>query len=94
LDSNGAEQHSDDELEPTIAAILEQLWEASHEPAGKMWSLAKLSKRARIPMSTMRRTLSRLEVAGLVDVEISNDGTGVAALNVAGLELCRALFSA
>jgi hypothetical protein len=42
----------------------------------------------------MRRTLSRLEVAGLVDVEISNDGTGVAALNVAGLELCRALFSA
>lgn len=94
MDSNGAGQFNDDELEPTIAAVLEQLWEASHEPAGKTWSLAKLSKRVGIPMSTLRRNFTQLEMAGVVDVEIRDDGTGSAALNAAGLALCEALFGA
>jgi DNA-binding IclR family transcriptional regulator len=94
LDSNGAGRRNDDELKPAIAAVLEQLWEASREPAGKTWSLAKLSKRARIPMSALRRNLTQLEVQNFVDVEIHDDGTGSAALNVAGLELCGVLFGA
>jgi DNA-binding IclR family transcriptional regulator len=92
LDSNGASQRGADELDPVIATVLLQLWEASQDPAGKSWSLAKLSKRAQVPMSTLRRGLTQLDAAGLVDVVSREDGTGAAALNVAGWEFCAALF--
>jgi DNA-binding IclR family transcriptional regulator len=92
VDSNGASQHDNDELDPLIAGILLNLWEASREPAGKSWSLAKLSKRTQIPMSGLRRTLTQLEAAGLVCVTMHDDGTGTAALSAEGLKLGAALF--
>jgi hypothetical protein len=45
-------------------------------------------------MSTLRRNLTSLKAAGIVDVEIRADGTGSATLNVAGLEFCETLFGA
>jgi DNA-binding IclR family transcriptional regulator len=92
VDTNGASQHDNDELDPLIAHILLSLWEASHEPAGKSWSLAKLSKRTQMPMSGLRRTLTQLEAAGLVCVTMRDDGSGTAALTAEGLELGAALF--
>jgi DNA-binding IclR family transcriptional regulator len=92
VESNGASPSNNDELDPVIANVLLRLWEASSNPAGKSWSLAKLSKRTQMPMSGLRRTLTQLEAAGLVDVAMHDDGTGTAALSAAGLELGAALF--
>jgi DNA-binding IclR family transcriptional regulator len=92
VDSNGASQPGNDELDPVIASILLNLWESSREAAGKSWSLAKLSKRTQLPMSGLRRTLTQLEAAGLVRVTMHDDGTGTAELTAEGLELSEALF--
>jgi DNA-binding IclR family transcriptional regulator len=92
VDSNGASQNDSDELDPLIATLLLNLWEASREPANKSWSLAKLSKRTQMPMSGLRRTLTQLEAAGLVSVSMHEDGTGTAALTAEGLDLSAALF--
>jgi DNA-binding IclR family transcriptional regulator len=92
MDSNGTPQHDNDELDPLIATLLLNLWEASRDPANKPWSLAKLSKRTQMPMSGLRRTLTQLEASGLVVVTMHEDGTGTAALSVEGLELSAALF--
>jgi DNA-binding IclR family transcriptional regulator len=92
MDSNGAPQHDNDELDPLIATLLLNLWEASRDRANKPWSLAKLSKRTQMPMSGLRRTLTQLEASGLVVVTMHEDGTGTAALTADGLELSAALF--
>ena len=92
MDTSAASPRGGDELDPVIATVLVQLWEASHDPLGKSWSLAKLSKRAQVPMSTLRRGLTQLDAAGFVDVVIREDGTGTAALNAAGRALCAELF--
>ena len=84
----------DGELDPLIAGILFQLWGASREEAGKPWSLARLSKRAEVPMSTLRRYLTQLEAAGLVRVTMDEQGRGSAGLLDEGLALCAALFEA
>jgi len=59
-----------------------------------MWSLAKLSKQAAVPMSSLRRRLAALTGAALVTTALDEDGTGSAALTEAGAGLCAELFGA
>jgi hypothetical protein len=92
--SDEALQQNSDEPDPVLVTVLIKLWEASHDPAGKRWSLAKLSKRTEVAMSALLRVLTELRLAGLVDVDMQEDGRGFASLNVAGLETCAALFDA
>jgi hypothetical protein len=75
-----------------LAAVLAELWQARSESPDKPWSLAKLSKRLQFPMSTLRRLLTDLTVAELVEVEVRPDGTGNAVLTDAGAALCSDLF--
>ena len=94
---NGSDnENGDDEggLDPAIAALLMQLHEASQTAPAKAWSLAKLSKRSALPMSTLRRLLVQLEAAGLVEMTIADDGTGSAGLTDEGRHLCAELFGA
>ncbi|WP_246794259.1 ArsR family transcriptional regulator [Burkholderia perseverans] len=81
-------------LDPTIAAVLRQLRDALIETPGRAWSLAKLSKRSQVPMSTLRRTLTQLDAAGLTATELGEDGIGHAVLTQEGVALCEALFGA
>jgi hypothetical protein len=75
-----------------LAVVLAELSQARSESPQKPWSLAKLSKRAQLPMSTLRRLLTELTAAELVEVELRPDGTGSAALTEAGIALCADLF--
>lgn len=54
-------------------------------------SLARISKRAGLPMSTLRRILTALEDAGIVSVTLSEDGRGSAALTEQGRGLAASL---
>lgn len=92
MDSNETQPPAEGELDPLIAGILFQLWGASREEAGKPWSLARLSKRAAVPMSTLHRYLTQLEAAGLVRVELDELGRGNASLLDEGMGLCAVLF--
>ena len=83
---------ADEQIDPVVLSLLEQLWEAAHNAPGRPWSLAKLSKRTAISMSTLRRHLNLLDGAGLAQLTLHEDGTGCAALTVAGKELCGGLF--
>ncbi|MCM2552123.1 ArsR family transcriptional regulator [Burkholderia glumae] len=87
---------ADDEggLDPTVAAVLQQLREALAETPGRAWSLAKLGKRSQVPMSTLRRTLTQLDAAGLTATELGEDGSGHAVLTQEGVALCEVLFGA
>ena len=91
-DRHGESAGNDGELDPALAQLLMLLWEAARTSPDKPWSLAKLSKRAELAMSTLRRHLTQLESAGVVDVEIDEDGRGSATLTAEGRELCDALF--
>ncbi|QCP54783.1 transcriptional regulator [Trinickia violacea] len=71
-----------------------QLHDASRTTPAKAWSLAKLSKRSALPMSTLRRLLVQLEAAGLVEMTLADDGTGSAGLTGEGRHLCAELFGA
>ncbi|WP_233235190.1 helix-turn-helix domain-containing protein [Bordetella sp. LUAb4] len=73
-----AENPGSDNLDPALAALLQAFWDTHQEAPGKRLSLARLSKRADLPMSTLRRTLTQLEDGGLVTVSIDEDGTGSA----------------
>lgn len=88
-----ADTTSQDELDPVKVTILRHLWEAAQESDGKSWSLAKLSKRSCIPMSTLRRNLSEFEDAGIVEMTTHEDGRIFAALNATGIEIFPTLFS-
>jgi DNA-binding IclR family transcriptional regulator len=76
--------------EDTLAALLSALWQATVAQDGRTWSLAKLSKRAGLPMSVMRRHLGALVAAGLATMTLNEDGTGSAALSAAGMQMCEA----
>ncbi|WP_083615515.1 hypothetical protein [Paraburkholderia sp. SOS3] len=76
-----------------LVVVLGELWGARNESPGKPCSLAKLSKRAQLPMSTLRRLLTELTAAELVDVEMRPDGTGSVALTEQGTQVCADLFS-
>ncbi|WP_211444402.1 helix-turn-helix domain-containing protein [Collimonas humicola] len=54
-------------------------------------SLARLSKRTELRMSTLRRHLSALEDAEIVSVAVNEDGTGRAALTPYGMAIFDAL---
>ncbi len=79
-------------LDPVIVAVLACLRDALAETPGRDWSLAKLSKRSQVPMSTLRRTLTQLDGAGLTRTEVGEDGIGHAALTGDGVALAAALF--
>ncbi|WP_414447367.1 ArsR family transcriptional regulator [Burkholderia sp. 22PA0099] len=80
-------------LDPVIVAVLACLRDALTETPGRAWSLAKLSKRSQVPMSTLRRTLTQLDGAGLTHTEIGEDGIGHVILSDEGVALADALFS-
>lgn len=91
-DKHCEDDDDDNELDPTVEQLLMLLWEASRESPDKAWSLAKISKRADLPMSTLRRYFTQLQSAGVVAVQMDDEGRGSASLTAEGRELCEALF--
>jgi IclR helix-turn-helix domain len=95
-DVTHAVEHSPptDAIDPVIETLLTQLWEAANERDGKIWSLAKLSKRSQIPQSSLRRYLTSLTEAGLVSVTLDEAGLGSSTLTEFGRSVCVDLFGA
>lgn len=85
------QHYEEHDVDPVKATILRHLWDASREPG--LWSLAKLSKRTNVPMSTLLRTLAEFEAAGIVDVATEDDGRSFASLNATGIEVFPSLFN-
>ncbi|MCU6433357.1 ArsR family transcriptional regulator [Undibacterium sp. Jales W-56] len=81
------------QVDQILATVLTLLWEAASTAPDKPWSLAKLSKRSGLLMSTLLRYLNALTSAGLVAVTTQEDGTGNVALTSTGRDLCAASFS-
>ena len=73
-------------LPPELVRILDELYQ-EHQRSGAPLSLARLSKRTELRMSTLRRFLTALEEAGIATVVVNDDGTGNAILTAAGLKL-------
>lgn len=57
-------------------------------------SLARVSKRCALPMSTLRRILTGLEEAGVVTVLLTDDGRGRVKLTETGQGLAASLLNA
>jgi hypothetical protein len=79
-------------LDPVLAAILRALWEHAQTEGGKDLSLARLSKRAGVHMSVLRRVLTQLADAELAVMTLEEDGRGSARLTDEGEALCGQLF--
>ncbi|MGY2489115.1 transcriptional regulator [Cupriavidus sp. CP313] len=82
----------DADIDPAMVAALQVLWQAGREGGSSPWSLAKIAKRAQLPMSVLRRVLTQLQAAGLADVAIDEEGRGHASLTPAGAELAAQAF--
>ncbi|MEM5431707.1 transcriptional regulator [Cupriavidus oxalaticus] len=82
----------DADIDPAIVAVLQVLCQASRDAGGSPWSLARIAKRSRLPMSALRRVLTQLQSAGLADMSIDEDGRGHASLTPAGAELAAQVF--
>lgn len=85
----------DTDIDPAILAVLEvlcQARQAGRDGGASPWSLAKIAKRAQLPMSVLRRVLTQLQAAGLADVAIDEEGRGHASLTPAGAELAAQAF--
>lgn len=74
------------QLPPELVRILDALYQ-EHQRSAAPLSLARLSKRTDLRMSTLRRFLTALEEAGVATVVVNDDGTGNAILTAAGLKL-------
>lgn len=83
----------DDDIDPALIAVLEQLWRAHQDASGRSWSLAKLAKQSDLAMSTLRRLLTGLSDAGLVNVALADTGAGTACLTDDGVTFCREVFA-
>lgn len=92
-----ADQHAQPEdgqgMDAAMLSVLEQLWRAARQTGQAPWSLARLAKQSGLPMSVLRRQLSYLQAAGLVRLQLSEDGRGSAGLSADGLALCREMFA-
>ncbi|WER48446.1 helix-turn-helix domain-containing protein [Cupriavidus sp. WKF15] len=82
-----------EDIDPAIVDVLLVLREAAIGEGRGPWSLAKLAKRAQLPMSVLRRVLTQLQSAGLAEVSIEEDGRGHASLTQEGTDLAAQLFS-
>ncbi|MCY0854597.1 transcriptional regulator [Cupriavidus sp. D39] len=82
----------DADIDPAILAVLVVLCQAGREGGASPWSLAKIAKRAALPMSVLRRVLTQLQSAGLADVAIDEEGRGHASLTQAGAALAAQVF--
>jgi DNA-binding IscR family transcriptional regulator len=82
----------DADIDPSIPAVLIALWQARREAGGKPSSLARIAKCAGLPMSVLRRVLTQLQSAGLVDVALDEAGRGQAGLTEAGAQLAAQAF--
>ncbi|QEZ43166.1 Rrf2 family transcriptional regulator [Cupriavidus oxalaticus] len=82
----------DTDIDPAILATLQVLCQAMREGGTTPWSLAKIAKRAQLPMSVLRRVLTQLQAAGLADFAIDEAGHGHASLTPAGAELAAQVF--
>jgi len=80
-------------IDPAILAVLRVLWQAKREDGDNPWSLAKIAKREKLPMSVLRRVLTQLQEAGLAEVRIDEEGRGQAGLTQDGAELAAQVFS-
>lgn len=65
-----------------------------HAAGAQGLSLARLSKRCQLPMSTLRRLLSALEEAGILIFSVDEKGRGNAVLTEEGKGLADALGGA
>lgn len=93
IEPDGEGQAGEEEgLDPVLAAILQALWDHSRAGSDKDLSLARLSKRASVQMSVLRRVLTQLDDAGLVGTAMEEDGRGTARLTEEGQALCDQLF--
>ncbi|MEM5344251.1 Rrf2 family transcriptional regulator [Paraburkholderia azotifigens] len=91
-DKHCDDDDDDHELDPAVEQLLMLLWEAANASPDKAWSLAKISKRSDLPMSTLRRYFTQLQSAGVIAVQMDEEGHGTATLTDEGRELCEALF--
>jgi DNA-binding IclR family transcriptional regulator len=74
--------------EQTAEQLSRLLFVLSGAPAGESLSLARISKRAGLPMSTLRRLLTALADAGLLTFRLDEaTGRGSACLTPAGHNL-------
>ena len=83
---DAAQEPLEEQLPPELVRILDELYQ-EHQRSGAPLSLARLSKRTELRMSTLRRFLTALEEAGIATVVVNDDGTGNAILTDAGLKL-------
>lgn len=81
-----AQDSLQDQLPPELVRILDELYQEYQRSQAPL-SLARLSKRTELRMSTLRRFLTALEEAGIATVVVNDDGTGNAILTAAGLKL-------
>lgn len=91
-DQTPAEDTGAEDMDPAVAGILQVLWTASQETDGKRWSLARISKRAGVQMSVLRRVLTQLEQLELAETTMDEEGRGTAHLTEEGEALCAELF--
>jgi len=85
----------DPQAHTALLSILAVCWEAGQAGDGRAMSLARLRKRAGLPMSELRRTLVDLEEGNLLAMRMEPDGaTGTVWLTEGGTALCRELFGA
>lgn len=85
---NSTDRENQGEFDVETILVLEQLWKTAAERADKPCSIARLSKLARLPMSTLRRTLTHLKSADLVEVSTNSNGREFASLTSNGSFLC------